>query len=125
MQQQFVTERLPDADALPRAQASPAGHPATTAQLWGQQFPALAASEHEEDARQRGRPPFGLGGAGGSNGATMAQSSSLTSRGVLMPLVYHQAGADTLETACVRRGEQLGKPVDGFWILLAVQNQFL
>ena len=36
----------------------------------------------------RGRPPLGLGGSGGSSGATRAHNSSLT-RGVLMPQVYH------------------------------------
>jgi hypothetical protein len=36
----------------------------------------------------RGRPPLGLGGSGGSSGATTAHRSSLTS-GLLMPKVYH------------------------------------
>ena len=36
----------------------------------------------------RGRPPLGLGGSGGSSGATMAQSSSLTS-GLAMRQVCH------------------------------------
>ncbi len=36
----------------------------------------------------RGRPPLGLGDAGGSSGATTAHSSSLT-RGLLIPPVYH------------------------------------
>ena len=36
----------------------------------------------------RGRPPLGLGGSGGSSGATMAHNSSLT-RGLLMLKVYH------------------------------------
>ena len=37
----------------------------------------------------RGRPPLGLGGSGGSSGATMAHSSSLTKG--FMPQVYHAA----------------------------------
>ena len=36
----------------------------------------------------RGRPPLGLGGSGGSSGATTAQRSSLT-RGLVMLKVYH------------------------------------
>jgi hypothetical protein len=37
---------------------------------------------------RRGRPPLGLGGSGGSSGAMIAHSSSLT-RSLLMPSVYH------------------------------------
>jgi hypothetical protein len=39
----------------------------------------------------RGRPPLGRGGACGSKGSTVAQSSSLTSCFAL-PLVYHNLG---------------------------------
>lgn len=38
----------------------------------------------------RGRPPLGRGGSGGSNGATIAQSSSLINS-LLMPAIYHTA----------------------------------
>jgi hypothetical protein len=36
----------------------------------------------------RGRPPLGLGRSGGTSGAMIAQSASVTS-GLLMPLIYH------------------------------------
>ena len=89
--EQRVVQRVPDPRLLPVAQASPAGHAGAAAQLRWQHLPGDAALEHEDDAGQarrgpetRGRPPLGLGGSGGSSGATRAHNSSLTS-GLLMP----------------------------------------
>jgi hypothetical protein len=41
--------------------------------------------------RARGRPPLGLGSAGGNNGTRAFHSSSLTN-GFLIPSAYHAEG---------------------------------
>lgn len=47
-------ELVPDPCPLPVAQAPPAGHARTTAQLLGQHLSRDAALEHEEDAGEGG-----------------------------------------------------------------------
>lgn len=73
-----------------RQQVIPEPHPIS----WGsssQGMPLLSTKMMPvKQARSgtRGRPPWGLGGSGGSSGATIAHNSSLTS-GLAMPQVYH------------------------------------
>ncbi len=51
----------------------------------------------------RGWPPLGLGGSGGSSGATMAQSTS-GRRGLLMALDYHAATGFERHSSCMGKG---------------------
>ena len=73
-----------------RQQVMPEPHPIS----WGnisQGMPDFSTKRMPVEQAQsgtRGRPPLGLGGYGGSSGATTAHRSSLTS-GMAMRHVYH------------------------------------
>ena len=82
--QQGAVQAGPHARPLPITQPSPARHARAAPHLLRQVLPWQTGAQHEQDAgqrhpvRDRGRPPFGRGWAGGTSGEITTQRSSGT-----------------------------------------------